>query len=122
MTQMQMEETHKPRSNQRKQTDSICLRYTTEEKLSLRHKANRLGFDSLSAWIKDLINSNGEPSLHLRRVISGRLGQIGARVAMLGKKDAPNAIKDELAAIVSDITLLQTALIEGDINACKSNP
>ncbi|WP_299416203.1 hypothetical protein [uncultured Sulfitobacter sp.] len=122
MTQMQMEETHKPRSNQRRQTESACLRCTTEEKLSWRRTANRLGFDSLSAWIKDLINSDGEPSLHLRRVISGRLGRIGARIAMLGKKDLPAVVEDELIAIVSDLTLIQAALIEGDINACKSDP
>ncbi|MCX7567734.1 hypothetical protein OS189_15420 [Sulfitobacter sp. F26169L] len=119
---MEKEKTPKPRSNQRRQTESICLRCTTEEKSSFRRSANRFGFDSLSAWIKDLINSNGELSLHLRRMISGRLGQIGARVVILGKKDVPSAVEDELAAIVSDITLLQTALIEGDINARKSDP
>lgn len=112
----------RPRSDKRKQSESVCLRCTVDEKSSYQRTVDRLGFNSLSAWIKDLINSNGAPSLHLRRMLSGRLGQIGARVAMLGKKDMPKVVEDELAAIVSDIMLLQTTLIKGDVSACKSDP
>ena len=110
-----------PRSRKRKQTSMINLRCTSGEKAALERKAERLGFSGLSAWIKDLMHSHDTVSLHLRRIVSGRLGQIGARIAGIIEQDISEDISRELSAVSKAVAQLQTDMIRGDIDACESD-
>lgn len=99
----------------------ISLRCTLNEKAILKRQAEKLGFPGLSAWIKDLMYSHYTVSLHLRRIVSGRLGQIGARIAAITAQDIPEDISRELSAVSKAVAQLQTDIIRGDIDACESD-
>lgn len=101
------------RSDQRRTDDSISLRCSAQKKARYKRKAERLGYPGLSAWIVDLMDSDGGVSLRVRRVLCGRLGQIGARLSALAQKDLPDAVIIEMVSIVADIVRLQTDMING---------
>jgi len=102
-----------PRSEQRRLDGSISFRCMAHEKLRYEATARRLGFPSLSAWIVDLMQSQGGVSPRLRRVLSGRLAQVGARLAEMSITDGSDYVGSDLSALVSEITRLQVMLMTG---------
>ncbi len=99
------------RSDRRQINDSICVRCWAHDKARFRQVAVRLGFPSLTAWIMDLMESQNGASLRLRRVLSGQLGQIGARVATLASSDLPKDAKAEASALAAQIARIQNGLM-----------
>lgn len=106
-----------PRSEQRHQTTAISIRCTETEKRRCHARAERQGFASLSAWIKDLIKSEGGMSLRMRQMISGRLGQIGGRVSGLPDLQRRSDVRAEALLISQDLQRLQTQIRKGDADA-----
>lgn len=109
------------RSARRQQDETVTFRCTRQQKAGYRRAFNRQGFRSLSAWIKDCLHSEGQMSLHLRRVLCGRLGQIGARMIALAGSDLPEDAKTEVHALAAEITQLQDNLISGRIDAREAD-
>ena len=101
------------RSERRQLTDSICIRCTARDKSRFKKVALRFGFPSLSAWVMDLMQTQGRMSLRLRRVMSGQLGQIGARLAVLACRDLPDDAKAETSALAAEIARMQHDLMTG---------
>ena len=99
----------------------ISLRCTPDDKAALKRQAERLGFPGLSAWIKDLMHSHDRVSLHQRRIVSGRLGQIGARIAAMTSQDIPDDMSRELSAMARAVAQLQMDMVKGDIDASESD-
>lgn len=84
-------------------------------------KSEMLGFPSLSAWIIDLMQSGEGSSLRLRRVLSGRLGQIGGQLATFAERDVPHHLKREVNAITAQIARLQSEIIHGAQDAAEGD-
>ena len=102
-----------PRSEQRRLDGSISFRCMAHEKLRYEATARELGFLSLSAWIVDLMQSQGGVSPRLRRVLSGRLAHVGARLSEMSTTDGSDFAGSDLSALVSEITRLQVMLMTG---------
>lgn len=102
-----------PRSEQRRLDGSISFRCMTREKLRYEATARGLGFPSLSAWIVDLMQSQGGVSPRLRRMLSGRLAQVGARLAEMSITEGSDHVGTDLSALVSEITQVQVMLMTG---------
>ncbi len=113
---------HTRRSEQRRQTTTISIRCTETEKRRFHARAERQGFSSVSAWIKDLIKSEGGMGLRMRQVISGRLGQIGGRVSDVPDLQRRSDIRAEALLITQDLQRLQTQIRNGDSDAGQSDP
>ena len=110
------------RSERRRQTKTITIRCTAADKARFTRKARRHGFVSVSAWIKDLMRSDGAYSLQMSRVVCGHLGQIGGRVTALQDLKQLGAVIRETALISQDIASLQKQLMKGAHNAGESDP
>lgn len=109
------------RSERRQLTEIICLRCTARDKSHFNKTAMRLGFPSLSAWITDLMHTEGGLSLRLRRVLSGELGQIGARLAALACRDLPRDARAEASALAAEIARMQKDLMTGLHDAAETD-
>jgi hypothetical protein len=109
------------RSDRRQIDDSICVRCWARDKARFKRMAVRLGFPSLTAWILDLMESQNEASLRLRRVLSGQLGQIGARVAALASSDLPKDAKEEASALAAQIARIQDSLMTELVDASEAD-
>ena len=59
------------------------------------------------------MQSQGGVSPRLRRVLSGRLAQVGARLAEMSITDGSDYVGSDLSALVSEITRLQVMLMTG---------
>jgi len=106
------------RSSMRRLTETVSLRMDAETKARLALAAKAAGHRSLSAWaIERMIDNHGDTDLgrRSRAVVSGRLGQIGARVTRLleGCPATDDALlRAELARISAAIVALQRDLLE----------
>lgn len=109
------------RSERRQMDDSISFRCMARDKSRFKKTALRLGFPSLSAWIMDLMQTQGGLSLRLRRVLSGQLGQIGARLAALASRDLPQDAEAEASALAAEIARMQEDLMTGLLDASETD-
>ncbi|WP_375554209.1 hypothetical protein [Roseovarius mucosus] len=109
------------RSERRQMDDSISFRCMARDKSRFKKTALRLGFPSLSAWIMDLMQTQGGLSLRLRRVLSGQLGQIGARLAALACHDLPQDVKVEASALANEVARMQDNLMTGLLDASETD-
>lgn len=101
-----------PRSSRRRTRGSISMRCTTAALADYKQTSVRLGYRSLSVWIRDLMESDDGTGPRLRRMTCGRLGGIGARLAVLADaKGMPDDAKEELRAIGASIVGLQNDMI-----------
>ncbi len=102
----------------RRLTKTVSLRVDAETKTRLALTAKNAGYPSLSAWaIERMLNDHGDVDLGRRSrvVVSGQLGQIGARVTRVlagcpATDDA--ALRAELERISAQIVTLQRDLLE----------
>ncbi len=111
----------RPRSERRRQDKSISIRCTAADKASFARKARQCGFASVSAWIKDLMRSDGAFGMHMSSVVCGRLGQIGAQVSALADLEQPSDIGREASLISQDIVTLQQHIMKGAHYAGESD-
>jgi hypothetical protein len=109
------------RSDRRQMDGSVCVRCWARDKQRFKQTSLRLGFPSLSAWIIDLMETQNGASLRLRRVMSGQLGQIGARAAALASYDLPKEVKEEATALAAQIARIQKDLMMGPADASETD-
>lgn len=109
------------RSDQRRMDDSFTVRCMSHKKLRATQTAERLGFSSLSAWIMDLIESEGNMSLRQRRVLAGKLGQIGAQMTALTSMTLSDAEKLKVGECIGGIAQIQNQLMAGLRDASQSD-
>lgn len=109
------------RSDFRQINDSISFRCWAHDKVRFKRIALRLGFPSLSAWIMDLMKSEDRGSLQLRRLLSGQLGQIGGRMALLATSDLPEDAKEEASVLAEQIARIQDDLMMELVDASETD-
>lgn len=113
----------KPRSNNRKRQQMICLRVSPAESAAILRNATRAGYNSAGAFARDLLQSTRQSERPLR-IYSGRLAHFGAALHRMADAMAARGQADmatTLQRLSADVAALQRQMFEEDGDAGESD-
>lgn len=109
------------RSERRRLTETISIRCSDRDKARFKIRAKQQGYDSLSAWIKDLMRNPDAFNPRTRKMVCGRLGQIAHNVDDIGRFPCAVDIVEQVISVMDDLVRLQRQLMGGDDDAGESD-
>lgn len=111
------------RSNTRKRQSTICSRVSAEEKRTIKQNADRLDYQSVGAFVRD-VAMKPRQTMRQRQKISGQLSHLGATLLSLAQEANRGGEPDfsaSLIALSAQTVAIQKALFEEESHDRQSD-